>query len=89
MALSHHKALLDLSKLEPLDGTNYRHWSQKLLIFFEKLEVGYVLFSYLTEENNTSETTVVSGEETDKPKTIDDEIRKRFKKDNKQSEGIY
>ncbi|KAL2237784.1 UNVERIFIED_CONTAM: hypothetical protein Sindi_0970100 [Sesamum indicum] len=38
------KTLPDLSKLEPLDGTNYKRWSQKLLIFFEQLDVDYVLF---------------------------------------------
>lgn len=39
-----NNVLLDLSKLEPLNGTNYRRWSsQKLLIFFEQLEVDYVL----------------------------------------------
>ena len=37
------KILLDLSKLESLDGTNYHRWSKKLLIFFEYLEVNYVL----------------------------------------------
>ncbi|KAL0301506.1 UNVERIFIED_CONTAM: hypothetical protein Sradi_6427400 [Sesamum radiatum] len=38
------KKLPDLSKLEPLDGTNYKRWSQKLFIFFEQLDVDYVLF---------------------------------------------
>ncbi|KAL2245993.1 UNVERIFIED_CONTAM: hypothetical protein Sindi_2867500 [Sesamum indicum] len=38
------KTLSDLSKLEPLDGTNYKRWSQKLLIFFEQLDMDYVLF---------------------------------------------
>jgi len=57
------KALLNLSKLEPLDGTNCRCWSQKLLIFFEQLEVDYMLFSDLTEENNASKTTAAFGEE--------------------------
>ncbi|KAL0336725.1 UNVERIFIED_CONTAM: hypothetical protein Sradi_4884400 [Sesamum radiatum] len=38
------RTLSDLSKMEPLDGTNYKHWSQKLLIFFEQLDVDYVLF---------------------------------------------
>ncbi|XP_074313757.1 uncharacterized protein LOC141648952 [Silene latifolia] len=39
------KTLPDLSKLEPLDGQNYKRWSQKLLMFFEQLENDYVLFS--------------------------------------------
>lgn len=42
MALSVYKTLPDLSKLEPLDGTNFGSWYQKLLIFFEQLEVDYV-----------------------------------------------
>lgn len=38
-----NKVLPDLSKLEPLDGTNDSHWSQKLLIFLKQLDVDYVL----------------------------------------------
>ena len=46
MALLLNKATLsDISKIEPLDGTNYKRWSQKLLIFFEQVEAEYVLFS--------------------------------------------
>ena len=37
------KTLPDLSKLEPLDGSNYKRWAQRLLIFFEQLEVDFVL----------------------------------------------
>ncbi|XP_022150382.1 uncharacterized protein LOC111018559 [Momordica charantia] len=37
------KVLPDRSKLESLDGSNYHRWSQKLFIFFEQLEVDYVL----------------------------------------------
>ena len=37
MVVSINKALPDRSKLKPLDGTNYKHWSQKFLIFFEQL----------------------------------------------------
>ncbi|XP_059288559.1 uncharacterized protein LOC132041899 [Lycium ferocissimum] len=44
MAISSNKTLPDLSKLEPLDRNNFKRWSQKLLIFFEQLEVDYVLF---------------------------------------------
>ncbi|KAL9244119.1 hypothetical protein vseg_017927 [Gypsophila vaccaria] len=39
------KIIPDLSKLEPLDGNNYKRWSQKLLMFFEQLEVDYVMFN--------------------------------------------
>jgi len=38
-------ALPDLSRLELLNGTNYKCWSQKPLIFFEQLEVDSVLFN--------------------------------------------
>ena len=62
MAFSIHKALLDFSKLEPLNGTNYRRWSQKLQILFGQLEVDYVLFSNLIEQKNTSKTTAASGD---------------------------
>ena len=54
MTLPLNKDLSDLSKVEPLDETNYKRWSQMLLIFFEQLKVDYVLFSNLTEENNAS-----------------------------------
>ncbi|KAH1082105.1 hypothetical protein J1N35_021866 [Gossypium stocksii] len=37
--------LLNLSKLEPLDGTNYQRWSQRMAIFFKHLEVDYVFFN--------------------------------------------
>ena len=41
--------LPDLSKLEPLDGNNYKRWSQKLLIFFEQIEIDYVLYEDVIE----------------------------------------
>ena len=69
MALSIDKTLPNLSKLEPLDGTNYKHWSQKLLIFFKQLEVDCVLFSNLTEENNAFEASVAFPDGADKGKT--------------------
>ena len=77
MALSVHNALSDLSKLEPLDGTNYKRSPQKLLIFFEQVEVDYVLFSYLPQENNTFETTIASTNRVikDKPRTVDEETK--------------
>jgi len=45
MAFVSHKSLPDLSKLDPLNGTNYKRWSQKLLMFFEQLDIDYVLFN--------------------------------------------
>ncbi|KAL9232668.1 hypothetical protein vseg_007750 [Gypsophila vaccaria] len=44
MAAISNCIIADLSKLELLDGNNYKRWSQKLLIFFEQLEIDYVLF---------------------------------------------
>jgi len=89
VALSTHKAHPDLSKLDPLDGTNNRCWSQKLPIFFEQLEVDYVLFFDHTEENNTSETTAASGDAIvkDKSKIVDAEMMKKFQKDNRMVTG--
>lgn len=43
--LLNRNALPNMSKLEPLDGANYKRWSQRLLIVFEQLEVDYVLFN--------------------------------------------
>ena len=42
---------------------------KKLLIFFEKLEVDYVLFFYLIEGNNAFETTAGSIDGTHKHKS--------------------
>ncbi|XP_021844984.2 uncharacterized protein [Spinacia oleracea] len=44
-----NKTLPDLSKLEPLNGKNYKRWSQKLLIFFEQFEIDYVLYEDVIE----------------------------------------
>ncbi|XP_074287859.1 uncharacterized protein LOC141613017 [Silene latifolia] len=39
------KIVPELAKLESLDGHNYKRWSQKLLMYFEQLEIDYVLFN--------------------------------------------
>ncbi|VFQ69567.1 unnamed protein product [Cuscuta campestris] len=62
MAFALNKLLLDRSKLEPLNGKNYRRWSQKMLIFFEQLEVDYVLFEdaptdFVEDVNTTDDST--------------------------------
>ena len=90
MTIIMNKALLDHPKLEPLDETNYKQWSQKLLVFFEQLEVDYMLFNDLAWEKNSSETTVesIDGGDKDKTKTIDDETKKNFNKVTKQSREI-
>ena len=53
-----------------------------MLIFFEQLEVDYASISDLSEENNASETTVASIDGNDKSKSVDEETRKKFEKDN-------
>uniref|UniRef100_A0A7C8Z952 Uncharacterized protein n=1 Tax=Opuntia streptacantha TaxID=393608 RepID=A0A7C8Z952_OPUST len=52
---------------------------------FVQLEIDYVLFFGLTEENNASKTTVAStdGTNKDKAKLVDGATMKKFKKDNK------
>ncbi|XP_070046393.1 uncharacterized protein LOC142169572 [Nicotiana tabacum] len=81
MAITLNKILPDLSKLEPLDGNNYKCWSQKLLIFFEQLEVDYVLFNKspadVVDDNSNTVTTVI----------VDDTAKKKFEKDNKTVQG--
>jgi len=62
---------------------------EKLLIFFEQLEVDYVLLFDLVEENNTSKTIVASGDGIDNSKLIDDETSRKFEKDNKTAGSIY
>ncbi|XP_039141238.1 uncharacterized protein LOC120278531 [Dioscorea cayenensis subsp. rotundata] len=94
MAISVNKTLPDLSKLEPLDGTNYKRWSQKLLIFFEQLEIDYVLFSdslfIETDTNGTSSdplATPITTPPIVQTKQVDEESKKKYEKDNKTVRG--
>ncbi|XP_074270818.1 uncharacterized protein LOC141594721 [Silene latifolia] len=79
------KPLPDLTKLEKLDGHNYKRWSQKLLMFFEQLEIDYVLFSdppAPVKEAAVTETV----ENTPPAKSVvklNEEDIKKFDKDNK------
>ncbi|KAA0031694.1 ty1-copia retrotransposon protein [Cucumis melo var. makuwa] len=93
-----NKILPDLSKLEPLDGTNYRRWSQKLLIFFEQLEVDYVLTTDLpTSDPPTTTSTSSDPESSTGPLTavaVTDQVKKdqvidpeKYAKDNKTVRG--
>ena len=88
MAVPFQKFLPELHKIEPLDGTNYKRWSQKLLLCFEQLETDYVLTTYYSDDSDISQTN------TDKflatpttPKTpnipLDETARKKLEKDNK------
>lgn len=69
-----------LSKLESLDGNNYKRWAQKLLMFFEQLDIDYVLFSdcptaiTATADSNSPSAAVI--------KQNEDKILK-YEKDNK------
>nr|XP_033508327.1 uncharacterized protein LOC117273298 [Nicotiana tomentosiformis] len=76
-----NKTLCDMSKLEPLDGNNYKRWSQKLLIFFEQFVVDYVLFTKppanVVADSSNVATIVVA----------DDAAKKKFEKDNKTVRG--
>ncbi|KAK9028621.1 hypothetical protein V6N11_025774 [Hibiscus sabdariffa] len=43
MSAAGNKLIPDLSKLDELDGFNYRRWSQRIMIFFEQLDLDHVL----------------------------------------------
>jgi len=88
MAVPFQESLPELHKIEPLDGTNYKRWSQKLLLYFEQLEIDYVLTTDYSDDSDISQT------DTDKslatpttPKTpnipLDETARKKLEKDNK------
>ena len=40
-----HTIIIDLTKLESLDGTNYRRYSQRMMIVLKQLRMDYVLHS--------------------------------------------
>ncbi|KAA0042080.1 ty1-copia retrotransposon protein [Cucumis melo var. makuwa] len=93
-----NKILPDLSKLELLEGTNYRRWSQKLLIFFEQLEVDYVLTTNLPSSDppTTTSTSSNPGSSMGPSTTFDfaDQVKKdqvidpeKYAKDNKTVRG--
>jgi len=79
------KTLLELYKIEPLDATNYKRWSQKLLLCFEQLEIDYVLTTDLPDEGDT-----VTDYEPVTPTVLkipsvplNEATKKKFKRDNK------
>ncbi|XP_070048696.1 uncharacterized protein [Nicotiana tomentosiformis] len=87
MATTLTKTLPDLSKLEHLDGNNYKCWSHKLLIFFEQLEVDFVLFNELSANVVSNTTAVFDGSNTIVAIVVDDAAKKNIKKDNKTVRG--
>ena len=89
MAASCPKNLLELYKIEPLNGTNYKRWFQKLLLCFEQLKINYVLSSEHLDGDNTSQ--YIDAENSLStpiaPKTpvipLDKAAKKKLEKDNK------
>nr|XP_016442718.1 PREDICTED: uncharacterized protein LOC107768129 [Nicotiana tabacum] len=79
MVTTLNKTLPDLSKLKPLDGNNYKCWSQKHFIFFEHLEVDYILFN----EPPVVVVVVVIYSSNVNTTVVEDAAKKKFEKDNK------
>lgn len=98
MAQSFNKLLLDLTKMEPLDGVNYKRWSQRMLIFLEQLEVDYVLFSDPVQVSSNTTTLAAddvtiskstSNAKKDKEEADDPERELEYEKDNKTVRGLF
>ncbi|KAL0453365.1 UNVERIFIED_CONTAM: hypothetical protein Slati_1314600 [Sesamum latifolium] len=87
MAVPVTKVLSDMSKLEPLDGTNYKRWSQKLLIFFEQLDVDYALFTVPPEVEVPAETSSVAITPVMSVKKPEEDAKVKYDKDNKTVRG--
>ncbi|KAL0349309.1 UNVERIFIED_CONTAM: hypothetical protein Sangu_1158700 [Sesamum angustifolium] len=75
MSMPVTRTLSDLSKMEPLDRTNYKRWSQKLLIFFKQLDVDYVVIQNPPE--TTADTTTIGTTKSE------DEAKHKYDGDNK------
>jgi len=88
MAVPFQKSLPELHKIEPLDGTNYKSWSQKLLLCFEQPEIDYVLTTDYIDDSDTSQTDTeksLASPATPKTPTIplDETTKKKLEKRNK------
>ena len=88
MVVPFKKSLPELHKIKPLDGTNYKHWSQKLLLCFEQLEIDYVLTIDYLDDSDTSQIDAEKSIATPiTPKTptipLDETAKKKLEKDNK------
>jgi len=88
MAAPFNKTLPKLHKIEPLDGANYKCWSRKLLLYFEQLQIDYVLSTEYTGDTDTSQTDAKKSLSTPTtPKMpavpLDEATRKKLEKDNK------
>ncbi|XP_074318406.1 uncharacterized protein LOC141655214 [Silene latifolia] len=67
-----HKIVPGLSKMELLDGKNYRGWFEKILFYFQQYEIDYVLFQepQTSEVSSLSETVKLDNRSTKDNKTI-------------------
>ena len=88
MAVPFQNSLPELHKIEPLDGTNYKRWSQKLLLCFKQLEIDYVPTINYLDDSDTSQIDAEKSITTPiAPKTptipLDEIARKKLEKDNK------
>ncbi|XP_075086185.1 uncharacterized protein LOC142168908 [Nicotiana tabacum] len=68
-------------------GNNYKRWSQKLLIFFEQLEVDYVLFNEPPADIVSNTTNVADSSNITATVVADAAAKKKFEKDNKTVRG--
>ncbi|KAK4404477.1 Retrovirus-related Pol polyprotein from transposon TNT 1-94 [Sesamum angolense] len=75
--------------MEPLDGTNYNRWSQKLLIFFEQLDVDYVVFQNPPETPVEASVLAITTTDTTTIGTTksEDEAKHKYDRDNKTVRG--
>jgi len=88
------KTLQELYKIEPLDETNYKCWSQKLLLCFKQLEIDYILTTDLLDDNKTTidaDNTEPSTLAVSKTPSIllDDTTKKKLEKDNKLAQSYF
>jgi len=77
------KTFPELYKIEPLDGTNYKCWSQKLLLCFQQLEIDHVLTTDIPDEGNPDSEPATSTIPKTSPIPLDEATKKKFEKDNK------
>ena len=71
--------------MEPLDGTNYKRWSQKLLIFLEQLEIDCVLSQDAPQNETTVDISSIPLIGSSRNEI--DEAKRKFEKDNRTARG--